>query len=145
MLSRLVGLVLPNVLLGSVAFIKGSTTAEARVYPNTFPARVTGYPLIVVEHDGSRETLDVNVEEARIVVTTYARTEEQARRVAYEVRDLFKPPPLQVLGIHAVEEYEDEFGEEQTITFQGAVLESGPRFGPDDRNRIITNYLVQYS
>jgi hypothetical protein len=128
-----------------VALVKGNTTAEARVFPNTFPARVTGFPLVVVEHDGSRETLDVNVEEARIIVTSYGRTEQQARRLAYEVRDLFKPPPLQVLGLHAVVEYEDEFGDLQEITFQGAVLESGPRFGPDDRNRIITNYLVQYS
>lgn len=135
---------LPNVLLGSVAYLKGQTSAEARVYPNTFPARVTGFPLLQVEHDGSRETLDVNVEEARIVVSAYGRTEEQARKLAYEVRDLFKPPPLQVLGLHHVQEYEED-GVTKEVTFQGAVLESGPRLGPDDRNRVITNYLVQYS
>lgn len=135
---------LPNVLLGSVALVKESgTSAGSRIYRNSFPARPTGFPLIVIEHDGSRETRDVNVEEARIVVTCYGRTEESARRLAYEVRDIFKPPVQQLLGIHKMQVYEED-GVERSLTFSGAVLESGPRLAPDDRNRVITNYLIQY-
>lgn len=134
---------LPNVLLASVARCKSATSAGIRVFKNTLPARPTGWPILVIEQDGARATHIHQVEEARIVVHSYGQSPEQARKLAYEARDVFLPPANQVEGVHGVQVYEEE-GVEKSLTFSGAVQESGPRFSPDSRNHIISVFLVQY-
>lgn len=135
---------MPNIKSGTVALIKnGATSAGVRVYPDDLP-RTPSWPSITVLHEGSRQTVDIRIEEARIGIQTYGRTQAEARKVSYQVRDIILPPPNIVEGVHGPVVYVDEEGFERQIMFSGAVLESGPRVAPDTDNRIISYYLIQY-
>ena len=64
--------------------------------------------------------------------------------LARQVREVMVPPKNVTWGVHAVFTYQDEEEQLKTITLSGASLESGPREGPDERERVITTYLVDY-
>lgn len=135
---------LPNIKLATVQLLKnGGTRAGVRVYPDDLP-RTPSWPAVTVIHEGSRQTVDIRIEEARIGVQAYGRTQAEARRVSYEVRDVILPPLNIVEGVHGEVLYTDEEGFERRIMFSGATLESGPRVTQDMENRIITYYLIQY-
>lgn len=134
---------MPDILLASIALVRRSQTAAGERAYSKLP-RAPSWPLVLLEHDGSRQTVDTHVEEARIVTTCEGRNDFDARRLAYQIRDVFLPPPQQVEGFHGDVSYFEPDGTERECHFGGVVLESGPRPAPDAANRIITAYLVQY-
>lgn len=133
---------MPDIQRGTAVLLQGRTDAEERC--TWAIPRAPSRPRIHVEHAGSIGTQTNLVERARIYLHAYGRTPSEARRLAYQARDVILPPGDITDSISERISYEDEEGATRTIKFSGAALETGPREAPDDRTRVITSYLIYY-
>ena len=134
---------IPDISKGMITYLKGKTIAGSSVME--VPSRASRAPYLLITWDGDIQQLDTRVPRARITVDALGRNPAQARYLARQAREAIIPPENVTWGVHAVVGYrDDEEEEDKTITLSGARLESGPREGPDQRERIITTYLVDY-
>ena len=134
---------IPDITAGMIAYLRGKTIAGYQVYE--VPHRASRAPYILVLWEGDYQQSDTRVPRARITIDFYGRTPAQARYGARQIREAMLPPENVTWGVHAVVDYHDEQEDaDKQITLSGAQLESGPREGPDQRERIITTYLVDY-
>jgi len=135
--------VIPDIEAGLIKYLKGKTLAEGTVM--RIQGRSTRAPFILVTWEGDIQQRDIRVPRARLTTEFWGRTPGQARYGARQIREAMLPPQNVTWGVHAIVTYRDEEeDEDKTITLSGAQLESGPREGPDQRERIITTYLVDY-
>lgn len=135
---------LPDIQKGMIKFLRGKTLAEGSVMD--LPKRVTKAPYITVTWEGDvQEQHNTVVPLGRITVDVFGRTPYQAKYIARQIREALLTPGDSTGGVHAVLSYhEDEEDTDRLITLSGARLESGPREGTEQPERIITTYLVGY-
>jgi hypothetical protein len=134
---------IPELTKGMIAYLKGKTIAGDSVME--VAGRASRAPYHQVTWEGDIQQIDTRVPRGRITIDTIGRTPAQARWAARQVREAIIPPQNVTYGVHATLIYRDEEEDrDRTITLSGARLESGPREGPDQRERIITTYLVDY-
>ncbi len=136
-------LVIPDIQQGMIKFLKGKTLVADQVMK--VPGRSTKRPYVTVAWEGDIQQRDIRVPRARITLEALGATPQQANYIARQLREVMLPPPNVTWGVHAVVSYhDDEEDADRIITLSGAQLESGPREGPDERERQITTYLVDY-
>jgi len=135
---------LPDIQAGMIKFLRGKTLAGPSVLD--LPKRATKAPYVLVTWEGDiQEQHNTVMPTARITTDAFGRTPRQARYIARQIREALLTPGDATGGIRAAVTYYDEEEEEnRTINLSGARLESGPREGPDESERIITTYLVTY-
>jgi hypothetical protein len=135
---------LPDIEAGMIKFLRGKTTAGPSVMD--LPKRTTKAPYILVSWEGDiQEQHNTVMPTARISMDVFGRTPGQARYIARQIREALLTPGDATGGISAqVTYYDEEEERDRTINLSGARLESGPREGPDEPERIITTYLVTY-
>lgn len=134
---------LPNCREAVKEYLKGKTNAGNRVATPGTSGRRPSTPRHIVSHEGSIGQFDTAIDMARIVIDTYGTTPEEAWYVASQARDTMLPPERGPWGLYAQVTYEDPADKQRrTVTLSGAQLESGPREDPENRSRVITQYLV---
>jgi hypothetical protein len=138
-----INVAIPDITAGMIRYLKGKTIAGDAVME--VQGRSSRAPYLLVIWDGDIEQLDTRVPRARITVEAWGGTVVRARYLARQAREAIIPPANVTYGVHAVVVYFDKQEDQnKAITLSGARLESGPREGPDQRDRIITTYLVDY-
>lgn len=140
----MIDVVLPDITKGAIAYLKGKTIAGGSVME--VPGRSSRAPYLLVTWEGDiQEQHNTSHPTGRITTEFLGRTPQQARYGARQVREAFLTPGDATGGVHAVVGYhDDEEDVDKFITLSGARLESGPREGPEQRERMITTYLVDY-
>src|SRR5215217_1261133 len=133
-----------------VAYLKGKTLAANDVLDaddlQSSSRRTLRAPYLLIAWEGDiQEQHNTTHPTGRITTEFYGRTPKQGKYGARQIREALLTPGDSTGGVHAVITYhDDEEDANKTITLSGARLESGPREGPDQRERIITTYLVDY-
>ena len=135
--------VVPDIQKGIIVYLQGLTDAGDKVMD--IPHRSSKAPFIIVTWEGIIQQSDTRVPRARITIDVFAQSPSHAKYIARQVREALVPPENVTYGVHAEVQYTD-YEEEvpRTIVLSGATVESGPREGPEQRERIITTYLVDY-
>jgi hypothetical protein len=135
---------LPDIQAGMIAFFMGKTTAQNNVLD--LPKRATKPPYLLITWEGDiQEQHNTVMPTARITTDAFGRTPRQARYIARQIREALLTPGDATGGVTAqVSYYDEEEERDRTINLSGARLESGPREGPEEPERIITTYLVTY-
>jgi hypothetical protein len=129
-----------------VKFLKDKTLARDKVWTSEEVPRSAKPPYLVITWEGDiQEQHNTVMPTGRITTDFIGRRPSQARYGARQLREALLTPGDATGGVHAVlTYYEEEEDESRLINLSGATLESGPREGPEEPERMITTYLVTY-
>lgn len=144
---------LPNVVRGVHyrLLMQPRTSAGANINTVSLPASFT-LPHILIRHDGGTgDPSDNRADIARITFECRAKEWEAALALALDVRDRWRPPEEVVDGWWGdvfVPAIPNRGIPAQTIHFNGAGLNAGPFFIPDEVTntpRFNISFLISYS
>src|SRR5215207_7509376 len=91
---------IPDIRKGMIAFCKGKSDAGQRV--SNRAGRAPKRPFVLIDHDGDQQQRDIRVPRGRVVIECFGKTAEEARYLAYQLRDAILPPENVTWGVHAI-------------------------------------------
>lgn len=129
---------LPDALAAFKILMANKTSAQGRVYREDFPQNWS-YPCLLYFQENAIPHASNTVDAARIGLYAWGSTERQARTLAYEARDVLKPPATPTQG------YVGTVGE---VYFSGVTALTGPAWIPDPATgdaRYVLSFLMHYA